>query len=532
MSETSIPGGWRDVASCLERALREAPDAEALVGRYARYTFAELDRLIEGAAAALSDLGAQAGDRVAACAANHPDIVIAFFAAQRLGAIWVGINRALAAPEKTFQLSDSGARLLLADAATRAQIVASGPEIPELRHVIDMEPGAQGNAFLDLARAFQGKAYPRPMIDPHAPAAIAYTSGTTGRPKGAVHSQHNMVLVAATTHAGVRGAHWRPTLRRGVTLPLTILNLMILDAITPLSGGGACVCIDRADALGIAEWVRNEKIECFTGAPTTIHDLLTQPEITPDDLRSLVFAASGGANVSDALRALYRGRFGQPLLGGYGMTEAPTAVAGTPIADDLAPGACGRAFPHLEIAILDPTGAELPAGETGEICIRAARTGPWAGVYRPMLGYWNRPEESREALRGGWLHTGDVGALNDAGDIFITDRMKEMIIRGGANVYPAEVERVLASDPRVRGVAVIGQADVRLGERVIAMIELTADVAPADQIEADLRALCADHLAKYKIPEVWTFVDALPRNAMNKVDKGALRARLKAQEQS
>jgi acyl-CoA synthetase (AMP-forming)/AMP-acid ligase II len=284
--------------------------------------------------------------------------------------------------------------------------------------------------------------------------------------------------------------------------------------------------MDRADAVGIAEWVRDEKIECFIGAPATIYDLLTKPEIRPQDLVSLEFAGSGGANVPDELRRLYTERFGQPLLGGYGLTEAPSAVSGSTVDFQLLPGSCGRAWAHLTIAVLDPEGRVLPAGETGEICIRAADEGPWAGVYTPMLGYWGRPEETAEALRGGWLHTGDVGYINAEGDIFLRDRLKEMIIRGGANIYPAEVERVLTADPRVRDAAVVGKPDPRLGEVVAAFVELAPGTAADEALKASLQAACAAQLAKYKVPEIWTFVEAMPRNAMNKIIKPQLRALL------
>jgi long-chain acyl-CoA synthetase len=521
-----IPGGWRDVATSFDESVRQWPDKEALAGRYSRYTYAELDAAVDAGAAALRALGVGPGDRVAACAANHPDIVLAYFAVQRLGAIWVGINRPLAAPEKAFQLKDCEASVFLADAAARAQVEPLRSELPALRRIVDMEPGPEGNEWLRLVGEQAGAARPDVAIDPHAPAAISYTSGTTGRPKGAVHSQHNMILIPATSHAGLRGTHARPDLRRGITLPLTILNLMVMEVVVALSGGGSAVCMDRADAVGIAEWVRDEKIECFIGAPATIYDLLTKPEIRPQDLVSLEFAGSGGANVPDELRRLYTERFGQPLLGGYGLTEAPSAVSGSTVDFQLLPGSCGRAWAHLTIAVLDPEGRVLPAGETGEICIRAADDGPWAGVYTPMLGYWGRPEETAEALRGGWLHTGDVGYINAEGDIFLRDRLKEMIIRGGANIYPAEVERVLTADPRVRDAAVVGKPDPRLGEVVAAFVELAPGTAADEALKASLQAACAAQLAKYKVPEIWTFVEAMPRNAMNKIIKPQLRALL------
>jgi acyl-CoA synthetase (AMP-forming)/AMP-acid ligase II len=518
-----IPGGWRDVASSLDGSVARTPDAEALVGRFSRFTYREFDEAVDAAAAALQTLGVGPGDRIAASAANHPDIVLAFFASQRLGAIWVGVSRPLAGPEKTFLLKDSGAKVFLADKAAREQVESRRSDLPDLAHIVDMEPGETPNGWLRLVESHAGAPRLRVEIDPHAPAAIAYTSGTTGFPKGAVHSQHNMMVVSALMHAGLRGAHWRPDLRRGVTLGLTVLNLMILEPLTALSGGGVSICMDRADALGIAEWIRRERVETFTSAPTTIFDLLTRTDIDPADLASLAFVGAGGANVPDDLRALYAERFGRPLTTGYGLTEAPTAVTGTRPDSPLVPGSCGRPYAHVEIALLDPDGRAVPIGEIGEICIRAAQTGEWRGVYTPMLGYWGRPEETSATLRGGWLHTGDIGVMNADGDLFIKDRLKELIIRGGANIYPAEVERVLAADPRIRDAAVVGKPDPRLGEVVAAFIELAPGVSPGPELEEALRAACLSQLARYKVPEVWRFMPDMPRNAMNKIIKARLR---------
>jgi acyl-CoA synthetase (AMP-forming)/AMP-acid ligase II len=523
----TIPGGLRDTASALDRSVAERPNDEALVSRFRRYGYRQLDEAINAGAAALAALGVGPGDRVAATVGNHAEIVIAFFAVQRLGAIWVGIARALAPPEKAYQLADSGVRVYLADTAAAAQIAAHRAELPALAHVVAMEPGEAPNAWLRLIDAHAGARRPAIAIDPQAPAGIAYTSGTTGRPKGAVHSQHTMAVVAAATHQGMRGRQWRAGLRQGVTHALTTLNMMILDPVTALAGGGVCICMDRTDAIGIAEWTRAERIEHFVAAPATIFDLLTKPEIDAADLASLKFATSGGANVPDELRQLYAERFGMPLVAGYGLTEAPTAVAENPVDQPLLPGACGRVYAHLKIAALDGEDRELPSGELGEIAIRATDEGEWAGVYTPMLGYWGRPEESAATLRNGWLHTGDIGFVDPDRNLFIKDRLKELIIRGGANIYPAEIERVLTADPRVRGAAVVGKPDPRLGEIVVAFVETADGIAADDGLREALKDACARELARYKIPDVWEFVPEMPRNTMSKIVKAELRARVR-----
>ena len=498
-----IPGdGPQTVADVLDRALARAPEREALVGRSGRFSYAELDRAANRAARALAELGVGQGDRVAACLPNDVDLVIAFLGAMRLGAIWVGVNRPLAGPEKAYLLQDSGAKLYLASPDMAGQVEG-------VTRVVPVTPGSVGGGD-DLAPR------PRVAIDPHDPAAIAYTSGTTGFPKGAVHSHHNLLLPGAVAAAN---RTYGPDLRQGVVLPLTILNLVVLAPLVAFQDGSACVCIDRIDAEGLADWVRRERVGHFAAVPTVFYDLLTHPGVTRDDLASLARPEVGGAECPEEFRRLYRERFGADVVIGYGMTEAPTAVTRTDGGAAPAPGLCGKAVPQLEIYILDDKDAPVPRGEIGEICIAPRTTGKWAGVYTPMLGYWNKPEETAQALRDGVYHSGDLGFQDANGDLYLRGRRNELILRGGANVYPAEVERVLQEHPEVAAAAVLGRPDTRLGQRVVAAVELRAGAsATADELEAFAR----EHLARYKVPERIELVTSLPRNAMGKVVKREL----------
>jgi long-chain acyl-CoA synthetase len=201
------------------------------------------------------------------------------------------------------------------------------------------------------------------------------------------------------------------------------------------------------------------------------------------------------------------------------MTEAPTAVTIAEGEPSPRPGLCGRAQPQIEIRVCAEDGRELPPGEEGEICVAPARRGDWAGVYTPMLGYWGKPEESARALRGGVYHSGDIGVLEPDGTLYIHGRRSELILRGGANVYPAEVERVLQQDPRVAEAAVFGLPDARLGERVVAVVTLEPGAVASDE---SLRERCRSQLARYKVPERIVQVETLPRNAMSKVVKREL----------
>ena len=502
-------GGPGTVAALLDDAVAAAPGRVALVGRGGRFTMGELDAEIDRAAGALVALGVRTGDRVAMSLPNDVDIVIGCLAAMRLGAIWLGINRPLAPPEKSYMLRDAGVSLLLADDDVAASLSASRRELPDLEHLLTV-----GEWRESVARA---EPVARADVDPLAPAAIAYTSGTTGFPKGAVHSQHNMLLPGRVS--ATRGTHPADGVL-GVPLPLTILNLIVLGPCMAYQCGMSLVAMDRVDGLGMAEWIAAEGITTFSAVPAMVHDLLTNDAVTDEMLASIQAIGVGGADMPDAFRRLYQERFGTRVGTGYGLTEAPTAVTVEDVNEPAVPGSCGKALPQCAIHILDEQGAPVAVDEPGEVCVGPALAGDWADVYRPMLGYWNRPEASAEALRGGLLHTGDIGSLDADGNLRIHDRKNDLIIRGGANVYPAEVERVLHENPAVAACAVIGVPDDRLGERVVAFVELMEDSAVSEE---ELKALCGEHLARYKVPDAVTFVDGFDRTPMGKIKKTALR---------
>lgn len=512
-ARAAIPGGPTSIATVLDAGLAAHPERDALVGRHGRCTWAELDTTADRAAEVLVALGVGPGTRVAMALPNDVDIVVAFLACMRLGAIWLGVGLSLAPPEKAFLLEDSGAAVLLATPRVGAELRAVAPAGVT---IVVVDPGGPDDEWRDRLDATDAVRRPS-VIDPHAPAAISYTSGTTGRPKGAIHSQHNLLVPGAVARA--RG-QYRPEDRVGVVLPLTLVNLLSLGPLLAWQVGAPCVAIDRIDAPGLAGWIRDERVSAISTVPTIMHDLLTHPEVQADDLASLRVPGVGGADCPETFRALYRERFGREVTVGYGLTEAPTAVTMTDPDAAPVPGGAGRALPHVRLSILDEDGAEVAPGEIGEICVGPAVDGPWAGVYTPMLGYWNRPDETATALRDGVLHTGDLGSIDRDGELRVVDRRNDLIIRGGANVYPAEVERVLHLDPRVAACAVVGRPDERLGERVVAFVQ----VAPGENLPPDeLGALCAANLARYKVPEEIRFVDGFDRTAMGKIVKASLR---------
>lgn len=511
------PAGPGTIAALVDRLAATTPDRTALVGRIARLTGAELLTEVDRAAAALQGLGVRPGDRVAASLPNDVDVVVSFLATMRTGAIWVGLNRSLATPEKAYLLGDCGVSVLLAEVDVAVSVRSLAGDLPDLHHVLTVDPDSPRDEWREAMAG--ARPAPEPItVDPLDPAAVAYTSGTTGFPKGAVHSQHNLLLPGAVSRQ--RGQYPDGGVL-GVALPLTILNLIVLGPLMAFQNEMPLVAMDRIDAVGLAQWIGAERITTFAAVPAMVHDLLTSPEVDGALLASLDGIGVGGADMPDAFRRLYADRFGRPVGTGYGLTEAPTAVTLEDPDEPPIPGTCGKALPHVSIHVLDDHGGSCEPGTVGEVCVGPAVDGPFADCWRPMLGYWNRPEATAEALRDGLLHTGDLGTLDPDGHLFIKDRRQDLIIRGGANVYPAEVERVLHDEPRVAACAVIGVPDDRLGERVVAFVQATdGDPIPEDE----LRDHCREHLATYKVPDTITFLEGFDRTPMGKIRKTTLRA--------
>lgn len=504
------PGSIGDVFA---GPLANDPDREALVTRRVRWSYRELDEACARAAGALAELGVGAGDRVAAVLPNEADIIAAFHGAMRLGAIWVGVNQALAPPEKAFLLADSASSLLLCDAETATALGPHAGSLPTLDTVVGAE---EWRAALTDAEARRDL----PAVDAHAPAGLAYTSGTTGRPKGAIHSQHNLLLPGAVL---VRSRGYGPDLRKGDCLPLTILNMVVLTTLLVAQAEGTAVIMDQVHADGVAEWIERERVTVWNGPPALLHSLAASEHIASEALGSLEEVWSGGSDLPEALRQRFAERFGRPIIGTYGLSEAPTVVSIDPTDGTHAAGASGKVLPHLAVQVLDDRGEPVGDGEVGELCLAPAEDGPFAGAYTPLLGYWNRPEATEALTDGGVVHTGDVGMVDADGWLHVRDRKNLVILRGGANVYPAEVERVLHAIDGVAGSAVAGVPDERLGERVVAVVELDEGAA----LSADeLTERCTAELARYKVPERIVLVEELPRNAMGKVDRTAVAALL------
>jgi acyl-CoA synthetase (AMP-forming)/AMP-acid ligase II len=447
---------------------------------------------------------------VAVSLPNDLAVVTALLGIWRLGAVYVGAHRALAPPEKAFFLDDSGASVLLGDPEVVAEVGKERTDRTALEHLVQVDPGGGEDEWGALLVEHGGRCADAD-VDPLAVAAIAYTSGTTGRPKGVMHSQHNALLPGVVFVA--RGS-FGPDEPIAVVHPLTILNLMVLNPLTTLAATSTCVLCDRHDAVSIAGRIRDEKVACISCVPTIFYELLTDPRVDPSDLATLTKPRTGGSAMSADLERLFTDRFGVRPATSYALTEGPTLVTRQDEGHDYPEGNLGPPLPHVEITIRDERGRVLPPGETGEICFGPTSEGPWAGVYRTMLGYYGRPVESAESLRDGVVHSGDVGRLEADGSLVLVDRRSQLIIRGGSNISPAEIERVLALDPRVVDSCVVGRPEPRWGEVVVAVVQVADG---AEVTEAELLELCRTQVATFKVPAEIRFTDALPRGPLGKV---------------
>lgn len=498
-----------NIASALRDRAASMPDHPAILFEGRVIGYGELDARSSQLAHAMA-ARIVAGDRIALFLPNVPEFAIAYYAVQRLGAIPVSISSAFRTAEVEYLLQDSGARIVFTTAEL-AEFVP-GPTCPALEYQVLVDAPASGAgtgaAHDTLADWIAGQPTQFEPVDRAAddPAALLYSSGTTGFPKGVTLTQSN---IASNVASAAKYVGYRPEDRLATFLPLFhvygqnfILNAAVL--------AGATVSLFRRFVPDeVLTAIGRDRITMFFGVPTIFIGLLSM-DLSRYDLSSIRYEMSAAATMPEQVSRQWFERFGRRVFEGYGLTEcSPFACYNDRIEHRF--GSVGRAVEGFELAILDEDDRELPHGEWGEIAIR----GP--GV---MKAYWNRPEDSDRALRSGWLHSGDVGRMDDEGYVYIVDRVKDMINVSGFKVWPAEVEKYLYQMPQVQEVAVYGLPHAEKGEQVAVAVVAKAGQSLSAE---DVIAYCRQNIAAYKVPARVDVVAELPKSATGKILKRILK---------
>ena len=521
-------------------SLREVPkaainrgDQDFLVFGDKRWSYADFVRQANGVAHALArDAGVGHGDRVAVLSANNPEWCMAFWATVDLGAILVWLNGWWKTDEILYGLDDSGSKVLVADAKRFERIADQLDQAPGLEHIylIDGDPADYDDPRIHPFADLMGEPsdeFPDTEIAEDDPAVIFYTSGTTGRPKGAISTHRNMVANLQNTlfnsiASVMANPQTSPLDSKGgqtvglLTSPLFHVSGCHSSLVVGMIAGVKLVIPEgRFDPDHALQLIQDEGVTIWATVPTMVWRVCEHPARHDYDTSTVTSVAFGGSPSADELQRKVRETFPNvtSTSNAYGLTESSsvaTVISG-PDAQER-PDSVGPPVPVVDLAIVDPDGNEVPQGQTGEVLIK----GPII-----MPGYWNKPEATAETVIDGWLHTGDIGHLDEDGFLFITDRAKDMIIRGGENIYCVEIEQRLVEHPSVADAAVIGVPHDELGEEVKAVVQVVADGSITEQ---EVQEWVAEALANFKVPAYVELTDdKLPRNASGKLLKNVLR---------
>lgn len=494
MASPGVPVADHFAVLCDARADSD-PNGVAIGDSDAVLTNRELLDRVVAASELLREQHVTQGDVIALRLPNGLDFVVFLFAAWRIGCVVTPINPGLLENELQYQLSDSKAVVVVdPDGSTPV-------------------PGLPVIATRDISRALpSAAAQSQPVVgDEQSLALLIYTSGTTGQPKGVMLTHANIVAMASMGAASLGITHHDRSL---LILPLFHVNGIVVSVLTPMLYGGSTFIAGKFDSGTFFDLVEKVRPTYFSGVPT-IYAMLNQvPELDPADTVSLRFALCGAAPAPHGLLDAFEARFGTPVVEGYGLSEGTCATTVNPWDGLRKPGTVGLPMPGQRVRIAAEDGSALGPEQTGEVQISGANV---------MVGYLGKPDDTRATLVDGWLKTGDLGHL-DADDYLVIDgRVKDMIIRGGENIYPREIEDALAGHRDVTAVAVVGKPDQTWGEIVAAFLTIRSGADEAQTL-ASLKELCEELLAPYKRPTVMTFLPALPLNPVGKIDKLKLRA--------
>jgi long-chain acyl-CoA synthetase len=499
-----------NLAVILSETAQSSPDRPVAMFTGGQLSYRQLDKASDRLAAALAAAGIKPGDFIALQLPNIPQFLISYFGILKAGGVVVPLNVLLKAPEVAFHLSDSGARILITwegilVEATKGAEAAGLDQIYVVGHAGDSGVGVPFERLL----AVEGPRYEMAARQPTDTAVVVYTSGTTGRPKGAELTHLQLYM-----NADIPGRLFNVQPDDIVITVLPLFHVFGLSSILDICVRFGCTMslVPRFTSDAVLTAIQRDRATIFEGVPTMFADLLSCPDLDRYDLSSLRIAISGGASIPAPVLDAFEDRFGLVVLEGYGLTETASTTTFNVSADDRRTYSVGKPIWGTQTQIWDEQGRPLPPGSehVGEIVTRGLHV---------MKRYLHSPEATAAAFTGDWLHTGDLGYIDEDGFLFVVSRKKELIIRGGYNVYPSEIENVLHAHPAVAEAAVVGVPDERLGEEVMAVVI----TRPATNLlEAELVSYCRERLAAYKCPRIFQFRSELPKNTLGKVMKGEL----------
>ncbi len=524
-------GEYKNVAEILASQAEVQPQKIAVRYQGSSYTYGRLYATSLDIVSALFRVGVVAADKVGIIFPNHPDFISAFFAVGSLGGTVVPINPLLKADEIKHILSDSEAKILIVHESTASEVADAVENLPNLEHVFVLTYGEKGGytavtlgekaaARVKMTQlcmsyvsestcqsSFFGKIT---KVNPEEDLAVlVYTSGTTGKPKGAMLTHNNMLGAVTAAHAAFPvGADDRLL----GALPLCHIYGLTVVMLGTLHKGGSLALIEKFEVVPALKTIEVEKVTVLPAVPTMYQYMIMHLEKQAFDLSSLRLCLAGGAPLSKTLFESLARFVNAPLVEGYGLTEVSCVATLNPVNGKNVQGSVGPAIPTVSVRIFDKDGKQLPSGSenVGEIAIKGPNV---------MRGYYRAPEKSSEVLKDGWFFTGDLGYLDEDEYLWIVGRAKELIIRGGQNIYPREVENVIAKMQGVVDCAVIGVPEPIMGERVKAVVVLAKD---ANVTAEDVKDYCQKRLADYKVPRVVEFIDTMPRNSTGKILKTQL----------
>ncbi|MCF8083619.1 MAG: long-chain fatty acid--CoA ligase [Deltaproteobacteria bacterium] len=502
-----------DVGYLLTNSAHKFPDRLAVIGDEGRYTFRTFDQRTDRLASAMVKTGLEKGDRVAILFFNGIHFAETYFAAVKVGLVATPINFRLAVPEILYLINNSQSKILFYDPAFEARLKAVQSEMAAVRWFVSPHSGNPSMATDYEAFAARGKEafFSLPRLNEEDPCQLMYTSGTTGQPKGAVLTHGNIIWNLFNT---ISGRDDQPGERAVIVGPLFHTAALNNHFTIQVALGGTSILVRKFEPASLLETIQTERATVMSGAPALYNMLISHPNARAFDVSSITKCTAGADKLPMETKERIMDFFPniQGVYDVYGCTEASPCVTILKAKDSMRKDmSVGKALPFLDACIVDGDDAPLPPGRVGEIVCRGANV---------MEGYHEDPEATRAALRNGWLHTGDLARMDDEGFFYIVDRKKDMIVSGGENIYPREIENVLIGHPAIADVAVVGIPDREWGESVQAFVVLEAGQHLDEQGVIDF---CREFLAGYKKPKSVVFVDSIPKNALGKVLKRVLK---------